>query len=152
MNHDKNNDDPICRIEISIKNSQNDIRKLFLHSAKQEAAIEELQTVVAGIAEATASGFTENKERFDRQDKEFSEFKQETRERFERQDKEFSEFKQETREHFERQDKEFSEFKQETRERFERQDKEFSEFKQETRGRFDQLEMLIRQLLPNANN
>ena len=30
--------------------------------------------------------------------------------------------------------------------------KEVREFKQETRERFDQLELLIRQLLPNANN
>ena len=77
MNHDQNNDnlrDAINRIEISVKNSQNDIKKLFLHSARQEITSErldknltELQVVVAGIASATAAGFAENRERLDQQ-------------------------------------------------------------------------------------
>ena len=43
MNHDKSNDDPISRIEVSVKNSQTDIRKLFLHSTRHEIAIESLE-------------------------------------------------------------------------------------------------------------
>ncbi len=60
MNHDKNNDklwDAIHRIEISGKNSQDLIQKLFLHSAKYEIVIENLEKKIAA--------------RFDQQDKRF---------------------------------------------------------------------------------
>ncbi|UYM17002.1 hypothetical protein [Endozoicomonas euniceicola] len=111
MNQDKNNDDlwsAVSRIEISVKNSQNHIKRLFLHSTRHEIAIELL-------AKKIDANQQENRERFDQIDK-----------RFEQQDK-----------RFEQQDSRFDQIDK----RFEQQDK-----------RFDQLELLIRQLIPSANN
>ena len=62
MNQDKNNDDPISRIEISVKNAQNDIRKLFLHSTRQEIAIESLSGKVDDVKQHLA----EHDKRFDK--------------------------------------------------------------------------------------
>ena len=62
MNQDKNNDElwnAISRIEVSVKNTQNDTKKLFLHSARQEIAIESLRQ--------------ENRERFDQIEQEQTE-------------------------------------------------------------------------------
>ncbi|AMO58297.1 hypothetical protein GZ77_21450 [Endozoicomonas montiporae] len=90
MNHGKNNDDPIDQIQISVRNSQNDIRKLFLHSAKQERAMEELQTVVTGIAEATAAVFKQNENLIDKLEQEQAATRKEIaalNTRFDRQDR-----------------------------------------------------------------
>ncbi|WP_257276247.1 MULTISPECIES: hypothetical protein [unclassified Endozoicomonas] len=53
MNHDKDKDDTwnaISRIEVSVKNSQDDIRKLYLHSVRQEVAVESNQPSSAPMA------------------------------------------------------------------------------------------------------
>ena len=57
-------------IEISVKNTQKDIQKLFLHSARHEQQIEALNQKVD--------------RRFDQLLAEQAEFKQETRERFDK--------------------------------------------------------------------
>lgn len=49
---------------------------------------------------------------------------------------------------FDQQDRRFDQHD----ERFHQQDRKISAFRQETLERFDQLELLIRQLLPNANH
>ncbi|MBO9495597.1 hypothetical protein J7438_16080 [Thalassotalea sp. G20_0] len=62
MNHDKDSDalwNAIHQIEISVKNSQNDIKKLFLHSVRHEIAIETLNKKVDAHQQ-------ENRERFNR--------------------------------------------------------------------------------------
>ncbi|MBO9482205.1 hypothetical protein [Salinisphaera sp. G21_0] len=62
MNHDKDRDalwNAIHQIEISVKNSQNDIKKLFLHSVRHEIAIETLNKKVDAHQQ-------ENRERFNR--------------------------------------------------------------------------------------
>ena len=49
MNHDDGNDalwSAINRIEISVKNSQDHIKRLFLHSTRHEVAIEALDAKV----------------------------------------------------------------------------------------------------------
>ena len=49
MNHDDNNDalwSAINRIEISVKNSQDHIKRLFLHSTRHEIDIEALDAKV----------------------------------------------------------------------------------------------------------
>ena len=64
MNHDKDSDalwNAIHKIEISVKNAQNDIKKLFLHSVRHEIAIETLNKKVDAIQQ-------ENRERFNRID------------------------------------------------------------------------------------
>ncbi|WP_257283071.1 hypothetical protein [Endozoicomonas sp. SESOKO1] len=64
MNHDKDSDalwNAIHQIEISVKNSQNDIKKLFLHSVRHEIAIETLNKKVDAHQQ-------ENRERFNRID------------------------------------------------------------------------------------
>ena len=64
MNHDKDSDalwNAIHKIEISVKNAQNDIKKLFLHSVRHEIAIETLNNKVDAIQQ-------ENRERFSRID------------------------------------------------------------------------------------
>ena len=58
MNHDDNNDAlwaAISRIEISVKNSQNHIKRLFLHSTRQEIAIEGLDKKVDLLDERVGS-------------------------------------------------------------------------------------------------
>ena len=58
MNHDDNNDAlwaAISRIEISVKNSQNHIKRLFLHSTRQEIAIEGLDKKVDLLDEKVGS-------------------------------------------------------------------------------------------------
>ena len=57
-------------IEISVKNTQKDIQKLFLHSARHEQQIEALNQKVD--------------RRFDQLQAEQAEFKQETHERFDK--------------------------------------------------------------------
>lgn len=62
MNHDKDSDalwNAIHQIETSVKNSQNDIKKLFLHSVRHEIAIETLNKKVDAHQQ-------ENRERFNR--------------------------------------------------------------------------------------
>ncbi|WP_257294885.1 hypothetical protein [Endozoicomonas sp. YOMI1] len=62
MNHDKDSDalwNAIHQIETSVKNSQNDIKKLFLHSVRHEIAIETLNKKVDANQQ-------ENRERFNR--------------------------------------------------------------------------------------
>ena len=56
-------------IEISVKNTQKDIQKLFLHSAKHEQAIESFRQKTL--------------ERFDHMQAEHAEFRKETREQYE---------------------------------------------------------------------
>ncbi|WP_252179763.1 hypothetical protein [Endozoicomonas sp. 4G] len=69
MNHDKDTDDfwsAISRIEISVKNSQNDIRKLYLHSTRQEIAIESLNEKIDANRQEVRQYQQENRERFDK--------------------------------------------------------------------------------------
>ncbi|USE36063.1 hypothetical protein [Endozoicomonas sp. SCSIO W0465] len=64
MNHDKDSDalwNAIHQIETSVKNAQNDIKKLFLHSVRHEIAIETLNKKVDANQQ-------ENRERFNRID------------------------------------------------------------------------------------
>ena len=65
MNQDKNNDDPISRIEISVKNAQNDIRKLFLHSTRQEIAIGSLDAKIEALDQKVEDRFNQQGKRFD---------------------------------------------------------------------------------------
>lgn len=119
MKHNKDYDDlwsAISRIEISVKNSQEDIRKLYLHSVRQEIAIESLNGKVGALngkvgalsGEVGALGG------------EVGALNGKVESLNCKVDK-----------------------------HFDQQDKELREFKQETRERFDQLELLIRQLIPN---
>ncbi|WP_422473822.1 hypothetical protein [Endozoicomonas sp. ALB032] len=81
MNHDKDTDDffnAISRIEVSVKNSQDDIRKLYLHSARQEIAIESLNEKIDANQQEVRQYQQENRERFDKIDVNL----QENRERF----------------------------------------------------------------------
>ncbi|WP_448215746.1 hypothetical protein [Endozoicomonas sp. 2B-B] len=104
MNHDKDTDDffnAISRIEVSVKNSQDDIRKLYLHSARQEIAIESLD-------EKIDANQQENRERFDKIDANL----QENRERFDK-------IEANQQENLERFDKIYAN-QQENRERFDK--------------------------------
>ncbi|WP_422139903.1 hypothetical protein [Endozoicomonas sp. ALC020] len=97
MNHDKDTDDffnAISRIEVSVKNSQDDIRKLYLHSARQEIAIESLNEKIDANQQEVRQYQQENRERFDKIDVNL----QENRERFDKIDAN----QQENRERFDK--------------------------------------------------
>ncbi len=81
MNHDKDSDalwNAISRIETSVKNSQNDIKKLFLHSARHEIAIEALNKKVDANQQENRERFNSIEDRFDK-----------VEDRFDRADKRF---------------------------------------------------------------
>ncbi len=90
MNHDKDTDDflgAIRRIETSVKNSQSDIKKLYLHSTRQELAIEALtEKVDAGQREFR--GHRQEFRQFQQDVHQFQQdvhqFQQETRGRFDK--------------------------------------------------------------------
>ena len=83
MNSDKNDDplwDAIHQIQATGKNSQNLIKKLFLHSAQHEIAIETLDKKIEANQQ-------ENRERFDQLEcstnERFEQLERSTNERFE---------------------------------------------------------------------
>ncbi|WP_422136927.1 hypothetical protein [Endozoicomonas sp. ALD040] len=97
MNHDKDTDDffnAISRVEVSVKSSQDDIRKLYLHSARQEIAIESLNEKIEANQQEVRQYQQENRERFDKIDVNL----QENRERFDKIDAN----QQENRERFDK--------------------------------------------------
>ena len=69
MAHSRHNDDRIDRIEISLKNTQDGIRKLFLHSTKHELQIEALNQKIDRYQQ-------ENRERFEKMDQRFEKMDQ----------------------------------------------------------------------------
>nr|WP_252179465.1 hypothetical protein [Endozoicomonas sp. 4G] len=74
MNHDRDTDDfwnAISRIEVSVKNSQDDIRKLYLHSARQEIAIESPNEKIDANQQESRLMFARIEKRFDEHDKRF---------------------------------------------------------------------------------
>ncbi len=97
MNHDDNNDAlwaAISRIEISVKNSQNHIKRLFLHSTRQEIAIEGLDRKMDLLDEKVRSldkrmGSLDKRvdsldKRVDSLDKKVDLYQRENRERFDK--------------------------------------------------------------------
>ena len=97
MNHDDNNDAlwaAISRIEISVKNSQNHIKRLFLHSTRQEIAIEGLDRKMDLLDEKVGSldkrmGSLDKRvdsldKRVDSLDKKVDLYQRENRERFDK--------------------------------------------------------------------
>lgn len=74
MNHDKDSDalwNAIHQIEISVKNSQNDIKKLFLHSVRHEIAIETLNKKVDAHQQENREHFNKIENRLDNIDNRF---------------------------------------------------------------------------------
>lgn len=55
MAHNRHSDDPMGRMEVSIRNTQDGIQRLFLHSAKHEQAIELLRQDVSSLREDVGS-------------------------------------------------------------------------------------------------
>ncbi|MBO9495155.1 hypothetical protein J7438_13810 [Thalassotalea sp. G20_0] len=55
MANNRHSDDPMGRMEISIRNTQDGIQRLFLHSAKHEQAIESLQKDVSSLQKDVSS-------------------------------------------------------------------------------------------------
>ncbi|WP_422443766.1 MULTISPECIES: hypothetical protein [unclassified Endozoicomonas] len=66
MAHNRHSDDPMERMEISIRNTQDGIQRLFLHSAKHEQAIESLQQDVSSLQQDVGRLRHETRERFDK--------------------------------------------------------------------------------------
>ena len=88
MNHDDGNDalwSAINRIEISVKNSQDHIKRLFLHSTRQEIAIEALDAKVGTLDMKVEAYQQENRECFDKIEQRFGKID----ERFDQQDRRF---------------------------------------------------------------
>lgn len=66
MAYNRHSDDPIGRIEISVKNTQDGVQKLFLHSARHEQNIELLQQHLELLQQNLELHRQETHERFDK--------------------------------------------------------------------------------------
>ena len=70
-NQNRETNERLDNIEISVKNTQKDIQKLFLHSAKHELAIESFRQETRQRFEKIDERFEKIDERFDKIDERF---------------------------------------------------------------------------------
>ena len=122
----KHSNDRMDRLEISVKNNQDGIQKLFLHSARHEQQIELLDQKVDSYQQ-------ENRERFKMMDLRFEAMNQ----RFEAMDQRFEAMDQ----RFDQQDKTIAILTEAIVAGFKRSNEQY-----------EQLTLLVRQLLPNNPN